>query len=83
MYRLEFSPTAVKNFKKIESRYQKLIAKGLTRLQSIPLLGKPLSGEFKGLFKLRISHFRIVYQIVHKTLIIYIVDIDHRKDIYR
>lgn len=83
MYRLEFSPTAVKNLKKIEFRYQKLIAKGLSRLQSNPFLGKSLSGEFIGLFKLRISHYQIIYQIVRKTLIIYIINIDHRKDIYR
>lgn len=39
-----------------------------------------LTGDLKGMFKLRIGDWRVIYQIENKTAVIYFIG--HRKDIY-
>ena len=36
-----------------------------------------------GLYRLRVGDFRVVYQIKHERVVIYIVTIGYRKDIYQ
>ncbi len=42
--------------------------------------GEPLRYQLKGLWKLRVGDYRVVYQIVSEE--IWIFRIDHRKDVY-
>lgn len=35
------------------------------------------------LYRLRVGNFRVVYSIQHEQIVIYIVAIGHRKDIYQ
>jgi len=43
---------------------------------------KPLKGEYKGKFRLRVNQYRIVFKIQDEELIVIIVRIGHRKEIY-
>lgn len=59
------------------------IAKAIDRLASNPDLGEFLKGEWKGYRKYRTGDYRIIYRVEHSRLIIYIVTIGDRKDVYR
>jgi mRNA interferase RelE/StbE len=83
MYQIILSKAARKHLQQVELRYQKLIARSVDTLQQQPRLGIPLHGELKGFWKLRVSHYRIIYQIVDSLLVIYVIDIDHRRQVYR
>ena len=83
MYLVRFSKTSYKNFKKLDKRYQKFLGKAIDRLGTNPQLGTPLKGKLKGLWKIRFSRYRIIYQIKRRYLIVIILDIRHRKDIYK
>lgn len=39
-------------------------------------------GEENG-WRIRIGDYRVLYEIQDKVLIIHVVDIDHRKDVYK
>lgn len=52
-------------------------------LATDPYKGKALTGEFKGLYRWRVGHFRIVYQIEKASSSLLILRIGHRKDVYR
>jgi mRNA interferase RelE/StbE len=52
-------------------------------LATDPYQGKALSGEFKGLYRWRIGRFRVIYEIQKDVLIILVLKIGHRKDVYR
>jgi mRNA interferase RelE/StbE len=43
----------------------------------------PLTGELKGLFKLRVGDYRIAYSIEEKKKLLTIHLIGHRREIYR
>jgi mRNA interferase RelE/StbE len=42
-----------------------------------------LTGEFEGLFKLRVGDHRVVYELLHEEQSIIIHMIGHRREIYR
>ncbi len=47
------------------------------------LIGEALSGRFKGLWKYRVGDYRIIAKIEDQTIIIYIIAIGHRSEVYR
>ena len=59
------------------------IAKAIDRLALNPNLGGFLKGAWEGYRKYRRGKYRIVYRIKHQQLMIYIITIDDRKDVYR
>ena len=63
---------AIRIVKKIESH-----------LAKDPLnLGKPLSGNLASLYRYRIGDYRVIYQIFKNELIVVVVRVGHRKDVY-
>jgi len=86
MYTLNFLTSAQKEFKKLDSVVQKRIKKKLLLLVENPEILKnnikPLKGEHQGKFRLRINQYRVIFQIKEDKLIITIIRIGHRKEIY-
>jgi len=55
-------------------------------LRNNPFYGpniKKLKGEFKYLYRFRIGDFRLFYKVMEETVIVFIVDIEQRKDAYK
>ena len=46
-----------------------------------PHAGIPLTGEFRGLFKLRVGDYRVIYAKTSDGVLV--LRIGHRKDVYR
>jgi mRNA interferase RelE/StbE len=82
MFNIIFDKKAAIYFKKLDLDDKKRIGKKLEDLKNNPKLGKSLTGNLSGLWSLRIGKFRLVYQIKHQELIIFILDLGHRKNVY-
>ena len=82
MYNITFSKVALKFFKKLNKIDQEKIGKKIEILKEFPKQGKPLSGNLKGLWRLRVDKFRIIYQIKDNELIVFVLNIGNRKNIY-
>jgi mRNA interferase RelE/StbE len=85
-FTIEFTRTALKTFEKILSRDKTLghkIAAAIDALAREPRRGTPLVGKLKGLFRLRVGSYRVIYIIYHQKLIIYIIELGHRRDVYK
>jgi len=82
MYNIEFEPEALKFFKKQDKLIQKRIGKKIESLKQNPEIGKPLTGKLSGLWSLRIGDYRTIYQIKNNELIVLVLKIGHRKNIY-
>lgn len=55
------------------------------QLKNNPMFGpniKKLKGEFEGVYRYKIGSFRLFYTIDDKKIIIFIIDIENRKDSY-
>ena len=62
--------------------YQRLV-QALDELGRDPFQGKPLKGELKGRFSYRVGSYRIVYLVRAHQLLVIVIDIGHRRDIYK
>jgi len=52
------------------------------RLTADPVgLGKPLTGKFKGLSRLRVGDWRVIYEVIGGRVVIHAIGM--RKDIYK
>lgn len=45
-------------------------------------VGKPLRGRFLGLYAARRGEFRVVYEIIDNQILVRVINIDHRRDVY-
>ena len=55
-------------------------------LRENPFFGpniKKLKGEYKDLYRFRIGDYRLFYTISEETVIVFIIDIEARKDAYK
>jgi len=82
MYKIILEKSAEKFFRRLDKKDQERIAKKIDDLSSSPKLGKPMTGKLAGLWSLRIGDYRTIYQIRHDKLIILVLKIGHRKNIY-
>lgn len=85
-YRIELTKQAEKSFgliMKSRSDIGLRIAHAIDTIASDPSVGVPLKGALKGLNKYRVGPYRIIYEIYHSRLLVIIIDIGHRKEIYR
>jgi len=83
-YNIRWHEEAINDLKKIDRQAQKkIIARIKDYLSKDPLsLGKPLQGIFKGLYRYRYGSYRIVYAIDRESVIILILRIADRKNVY-
>lgn len=44
--------------------------------------GKALQGDLKGLWRYRVGDYRLITQIHDNELVILVIEIGHRKDVY-
>jgi len=82
MYQIIFQSSAERDFKKLPRDIQSRIIKKLEELKLNPHFGIPLVGNLSGLWKLRVGDYRIIYQIKNEELIILILKVGNRKNIY-
>lgn len=83
-YTVEFRPSVYKNIKKFP---KKDLVRIKSRIEEISLdLPDPASTKMSGnndFHKVRCGNYRIIYEIHDDCLVILVVKIGHRKDVYR
>ncbi len=87
IYNIEFSDQAFKEFGKLDKYTQKLIyawiKKHLEFSTNPRTQGKPLSGDKSGLWRYRVGDYRLLCLIKDDKLIILVIKIGHRRDVYK
>lgn len=83
MYKVAFEKEAEKEFLKLDTKSQKLVASKILDLQNGNFSNdKPLKGKHKGKFRKRAGNYRIIYLKEDNYLVISIIRIAHRKEVY-
>lgn len=83
-YTVNFRPSARKSLGKLPRRDQVRIVSAAEALsqEPRPLGSKKLSTE-EDLWRIRVGSYRVIYQIEDDGLLILVVKIGHRKDVYQ
>lgn len=86
MYRVEYTPLAVKQLKKLDKFTRALIygwiEKNLVGCDNPRQHGKGLAANRSGQWRYRIGDYRILSEIQDEKLIILVVTVGHGRDIY-
>lgn len=86
MYQVEIKEEVIKTLKKMDSSTAKYILswiqKNLVDVDNPRSIGKPLVGNLKGYWRYRVGKYRIIAKIKDNVLIIEIIKIAKRDDVY-
>jgi len=83
-YKLEISATAEKQLKKLDRGDQIRLLRTIQRLAEEPRPKgcRKLRG-YVDVYRLRVGTYRILYRVENHRLVVLVLKIGHRKDIYR
>lgn len=83
-YKLEIKPSVLKTLEKIDPMYRQKIRDRIRLLAKEPRHhgSIKLSGEDNP-YRTRVGSYRIVYEVYDSKVLVCVVNVDHRKDVYR
>ena len=85
-YKVKFSNDAEKTLGRIEKPLARRIFIALEQLSENPFNhphSKKMKGKADNIYRLRVGNFRIIYEIINNELIVFVVRIGPRGDIYK
>jgi len=83
-YSIIIAPRAKKEIDSLPRHIKSRIADVLMNvLAENPYIGKALKAELKGLYSYRAGDYRIIYSIKNRELIIQVIKVMHRREVYR
>jgi mRNA interferase RelE/StbE len=86
VWRVEFDPGAARDLHKLGHEARRLILSYLRKRIATPddprRFGRPLTGDLAGLWRYRAADYRIVARIEDNRLIVLVITVEHRREVY-
>jgi len=85
IYHIELAKEAESDLESLHKSDRKLFMRILSKIESLSensRSGKPLVGNHKGEFSMRLGNYRIVYELDAASHIVFILTVKHRKHVY-
>lgn len=83
LYRIEVRPAAARALRKLDPDIQRRIQGAITLLaqEPRPPATRPLRG--RPAYRVRVGDYRVIYTIEDDVLLVVVVALEHRRDIYQ
>lgn len=82
-FSIRIKDSAARELKRVARPDRIRVTTAIDRLGETPHLGTALKGDLRGLRRLRVGDYRILYEIRDDELVVLVVRIAHRRDAYR
>jgi len=86
-WRIKFSGRAVRQLRKLDPvqarRIRDFLRQRLALLDDPRRIGKPLKGELAELWRYRVGDYRLICEIQDDRLVVLVIRIAHREQVYR
>ncbi|MFZ0707449.1 MAG: type II toxin-antitoxin system RelE/ParE family toxin [Candidatus Korobacteraceae bacterium] len=84
LYTIRFGTSAGRTLQKLDLSWQVRISRAINALAEnpFPLGARKLKGEERS-YRIRIGDHRVVYDVLQDVVVVLILRIGHRKDVYR
>ena len=82
-FSIRIKESAARELRRVAKPDRTRIVAAIDRLTETPHLGAALKGDLRGLRRLRVGDYRIVYEIRDEELVVLVVRVAHRRDAYR
>ena len=84
MYKVVFSKSAKKDLEKVNSIYLASIESHIKKLSDNPRpFGYVKLVGYENYYRIRIGIYRVIYSIKDDMLVVEVIKIDHRKNVYK
>jgi len=84
---VEFDDAAAKELRKLDRQAQheilRYLRERIATAEDPRRFGKPLSHDLMGLWRYRVRHYRIICNIEDDKLVVLVLRVGHRKDVYK
>lgn len=83
-YRISIDPAALREMKKLPQKIRQQIASAIDALSGDPRPdgARKLTGS-RSSYRIRVGEYRVLYRITDRELLILVVKVGHRRDVYR
>lgn len=81
-FEVRLTRSAARDLRKLPKDVQAQLRQALEALRADPGLGNALASELRGLWSYRQSSYRMIYQVREAELVVLVIAIGHRRDIY-
>ena len=84
LYSIQFTPRAQRDLSALDRAVQQRLRQHIDRLAEnpFPVGAKKLRAE-EPFYRIRVSDYRVIYQVKANELLVIIVKIGHRREVYR
>ncbi len=82
-YSLKIKQSAYKELQRLDKKERIRIVSTIDKLTGNPHIGKALKGELSGLRRIRSGNYRVIYEINEGEVLVLVLRIAHRKQVYR
>ena len=82
-YSVRIKASAAKVLSKIATPHRERLIEAIDALKLNPASGSLLKGELTGLRRIRVGDYRIIFEVQASELIVLVIRIGHRREVYR
>jgi mRNA interferase RelE/StbE len=82
-YFLKIKNSALKEIARIPVKQRVKVIEAIDELKNNPHHGSLLKGKFTGLRRIRVGNYRIIFEVQNKVLVVLVLRVGHRRDVYR
>ena len=75
--------SAAREIERVPRSDRERLVEAIDRLAASPYAGNALKGGLRGLRRLRVGTYRVLYEVEEDALVVLVVRVAHRRDAYR
>jgi mRNA interferase RelE/StbE len=80
---IRIKQSALKDLKRIDKTHRLRVVSAIEALRENPYRGSALKGDLRGLRRIRVGDFRVIYEIQNEKTLVLVIAAGHRREIYR
>ena len=77
-FSIRIKRSAARELERVAKADRARIIEAIDRLAEHPLMGNALKGELRGLRRLRVDDYRVVYEVQDEALIVLVIHVTHK-----
>jgi mRNA interferase RelE/StbE len=82
-FSVRIKASAAKDLAAIDATNRRRLVAAIDALAMDPLRGQALKGGLTGLRRIRVGDFRVVYEVRQTEVVVLVVCVGHRREVYR
>ena len=83
IYSVRIKSSAAKELARLPRDARERLVEAIDKLGEEPLAGALLKGGLRGLRRIRVGNYRIVYEVLDDELVVLVIRVAHRQGAYR